>query len=181
MDNDIRKIKREIVFPLLLQSLSAGALASSLVIKIFPLIDSYNLFIIKKILGIANNIDYGALCEVFIKISLFIIIQFIALCFLFQVFSEILCKIDMSFLDAAFIVSKPASLSALLLACSLPWLFLTPAAIIPFIFASFILTILYNHTSICTTFNINMNAGVFLTTSVYLIYFTFILICINKT
>jgi len=181
MNIDIRKIKKEIVFPLFLQSLSAGALASLLVIKTFPIMDSYNLFIIKKILGIANKIDYGVLCEVFIKISLFTIIQFIALSFLFQVFSEILCKIDMSFIDAAFIVSKPASLSALMLVCSFPWLLVTPATIVPFIFASFVLTLLYNHTNICSTFNINMSSGVFLTTSVYLIYFTFIFICIYKT
>ena len=178
---DIGKIKREMVFPILLQSVSSGILTSTLFSKITPIMDSSSLIIIERILGIGYKISYGTLNEVFIKVSLFVVIQFIALSFLFQISAQILCKFDISFLDVAFIVSKPLIISAIILICGLPWLLVTPLAALPFLLASFIVTLVYNHTVICSTFNLNINKGVFLTTSVYLIYFTFIFICIIKT
>jgi len=178
---DIKKIKKEMLYPILLQAVSASILVSVLISKTVPTMNFPSRIIIERILGIGNQFDsYTILCEVFIKISIFVFIQFIFLSLLFKVFAEILCKNDVPFLDTALIICKPALISALLLICGVPWLFITPAAVIPYIFASFIITLLYNYTATCSTLNINMNKGILLTTSVYLIYFTFIWICIMK-
>ncbi|MGE5328426.1 MAG: hypothetical protein ACM3KR_02835 [Deltaproteobacteria bacterium] len=175
---DIKKIRREIIWPIALQSLSTGIFVSVLISKTIPTMNSSARIIIERILGIASTYNISTFCEIFIKVFLFTFIQFVVLSFLFQIFAELLCKKEVLFFDSALIVSKPAPISALLLACGLPWLLITPAATAPYIFASFIITLLYNYTATCTTFTINANTGILLTASVYLIYFAFICICI---
>ncbi|MGE5472941.1 MAG: hypothetical protein ACM3UU_01835 [Ignavibacteriales bacterium] len=177
----IRRVSKEMLWPIFLQSFSTGILVSALIFKILPLLDSYTLILLQRILGINNKINILTLCEVFIKVSLFVFIQFIVLSILYQGFAELICEKDLSFLDIALIISKPASISALLLICGSLWLLATPMAAIPFILASFMFTLLYNHTALCREFNINIYKGIILTTSSYLVYFTFISICIIKT
>lgn len=177
---NIRKLSREILWPIFLQSVSSSILVSALIIKILPLLNSYNSRLLEKILGINNEINTITLCEVFIKISLFVFIQFVVLCIMYQVFAELICKEDILFFDIALIVCKPLYMSALLLICGFLWLFVTAMAIVPFIFASFMVTALYNHTALCREFNINIYKGIILTTSVYLFYFAFIILCIIK-
>lgn len=176
-----QNIHTSLIF-LCIQATSAGLFSISVITQLttsYPVL----LSIIDKILGLGGSLkcDYFwkiPYTEIFIKIFILIVIQFLILAGLFYIGGKLLGQKDSNFFSIISMMGSGSLISSIFLLISTAVFTISPLFVGFILLFNFLYTMLLNHIGIKEIFEINQNQNVFLTSLVYTAYFFLLNICI---